>query len=181
MSRRSILPYALPVAVFLLLLLVYQYGARGLSAGGDSLRQEKEMKLRTLRKQMALLAREKLLEEELGRLKILEKATRTRLLSGETFSLAAANLLKMVKENITSLGGRVTSERVEKPEEKGPFTVVQVGIDAVVPDAKALRDLLYSLETRTPYIVIRSLDVRIADYRAPRELIVKMRLSGLMG
>ncbi|MEJ2697488.1 MAG: hypothetical protein P8013_12675 [Candidatus Sulfobium sp.] len=49
----------------------------------------------------------------------------------------------------------------------------------MLPDVRALGDILYSLETRTPYLVVKELDARIRNYRDPRDLMVKLNVSAL--
>jgi hypothetical protein len=57
--------------------------------------------------------------------------------------------------------------------------VLSVSIDATVPDIGVLSDILYSLETRTPDLVIKELDVRVRNFREPRELLVRIDVMGL--
>ena len=42
-----------------------------------------------------------------------------------------------------------------------------------------MSDILYSLETRTPYIVVKELDVRMRNFREPRDLMVRIDATGL--
>jgi hypothetical protein len=57
--------------------------------------------------------------------------------------------------------------------------ILSVSIDATVPDIGVLTDILYSIETRTPDLVIKELDVRVRNFREPRELLVKIDVIGL--
>ena len=82
---------------------------------------------------------------------------------------------------ITARGGTISSERVEKPEDLGKFKVVSVSIDAVVPDPRALSDALYAMETQTPYLVIRELDSRVRNFTQPRDLMLRLKVSGITG
>ncbi len=86
-----------------------------------------------------------------------------------------------MKEFITSRGGTISSERVEKLEEAGHFKIITVTIDAVLPDTRALGDTLFAIETQTPYLVVRELDTRIRNFREPRDLTIKLKVSGLTG
>jgi hypothetical protein len=56
-----------------------------------------------------------------------------------------------------------------------------VTVDAVLPDTRALADTLYAIETQTPYLAVRELDARIRNFREPRDLTVKLKVSGLTG
>jgi hypothetical protein len=80
---------------------------------------------------------------------------------------------------ITSRSGTISSERVEEPEDLGKFKIVSVSIDALLPDARALSDALYAMETQTPYLVVRELDTRVRNFSQPRELMVRLKVSGI--
>jgi len=86
-----------------------------------------------------------------------------------------------VKGIVIGRGGVISSERVGKPAEFGNFRTVNVTIDAVVPDVRALGDILYSIETRTPHLVVKELDTRVRNFRDPKELMVKMDIIALTG
>jgi hypothetical protein len=115
-----------------------------------------------------------------------------------------------VKGIVTARGGTISSERIGKPEdlEKSPLQpvgtaastaktvagkksakppdgqklqVLSVSIDASLPDTAALADILYSLETMTPYIVVKELDARVKNFKEPRELMVRVDVMSLYG
>jgi hypothetical protein len=52
-------------------------------------------------------------------------------------------------------------------------------MDAVLPDIRALGDTLYAIESQTPYLAVRELEVRIRNPKEPRDLSVKLKVSGL--
>ena len=103
------------------------------------------------------------------------------MVDGQTISIAAGTLLDAVKGVITGKGGSISSERVGKAEDLGKFKVINISIESVLPDARALSDILYSIETRTPYLVVKELDSRVRNYREPRELMVKFDLEAITG
>jgi hypothetical protein len=59
--------------------------------------------------------------------------------------------------------------------------MVTVTIDAILPDTRALGNTLLAIETQTPYLVVRELDVRIRNFRDPKDLTIKLKVSGLTG
>jgi hypothetical protein len=69
----------------------------------------------------------------------------------------------------------------EKYEDKRRFKIVNVSFDFTAPDTGALRDIVFFVETRTPYLVIKELDCRVRNFREPRELMVKLDVSALYG
>lgn len=76
--------------------------------------------------------------------------------------------------------GALTAKSAAKEGEKR-FKTVQVSFDFTAPDIGVLRDIVYFIETKTPYLVIRELDVRVRNFRDPRELMVKLDVAALYG
>ncbi len=69
----------------------------------------------------------------------------------------------------------------EKSEDKSRFKFVSASFDFTAPDTGALRDIVFFVETRIPYLVIKELDCRVRNFREPRELMVKLDVSALYG
>ncbi len=97
------------------------------------------------------------------------KADNSKIIEAQTLSISAATLQETVKGIITGRGGSITSERVEKPDNLGNFKVINVSIDAILPDTRALSDLLYGVETRTPYLIIKEVDITGKKLQRPSE------------
>ncbi|MDA8433913.1 MAG: type II secretion system protein GspM [Nitrospiraceae bacterium] len=179
MKKNKTLIISLPFLAALLLYGAYQYGYVKIRTDVDSLKEEQTAKTKLLEKSVALIAEKPLLEKRLAALKAEKEADRTKLIEGQTLSLSAATLQETIKGIVTGRGGSISSERVGKPEDYGNFKIITVSIDAVLPDARALSDILYSIETRTPYLVVKELDTRVRNYRDPRDLTVKLDVSAL--
>ncbi len=130
---------------------------------------------------MTLIAERPMIEKNLAALRERRKAENAKIIEGQTAPLAAATLQNTVKDVITSRGGSIASERVEKLENAGEFKMVTVTIDAILPDTRALGDTLLAIEAQTPYLVVRELDARIRNFRDPKDLTVKLKVSGLTG
>lgn len=179
MERNRTLRFAVPVIVLLFGLVAYQYGYLRVKTELSSVRESAEVKIRTLEKYNALIAEKPQLEKKLAALKETRKAEESKLIEGQTTSLAAALLQDGVKGILAGRGATISSERVGKPEDLGGFKVINTSIDTVMPDARALADILYSIETRTPYLVVKELDARVRNYQHPKELTVKLDVSAL--
>ncbi len=175
------LALGLPVLALLAALLLYQYGYLEVKSSIASVKDAQKAKIATYEKYAAFVAKRPELEARLAKLKEARKAAEPKLLSGETLSLAAAALQTTVKGTLTARGGTISSERVEKPEDLGKFKVVSVSIDAVMPDARALADALYTLETQTPSLLVKELDARVRNFTQPRDLMLRLKVSGLTG
>lgn len=179
MGRSSILKIALPLIVLLLAGVVYQYGYLRVRGQMAAVKETEEVKARTLAKYVALISEKPELEKKLAAFKETRKTDSSKLIEGQTFSLAAASLQEMVKEIVTGRGGSISSERVGKPDDLGKFKVINISIDALLPDPKALGDVLFSIETRTPYLVVKEVDIRNRNFKEPKELMVKLDVEAL--
>jgi hypothetical protein len=182
MKRTSpILLIAIPFMIILFGAVIYQYGYQRVQSELIEREDAASVKSKTLKKYMALIADKPRIEAKLTALKEIRKAETAKLIEGQTPSVAAAALQSTVDVLITSRGGTISSERVEKLEEAGKFKIITVTVDAVLPDTRALGDTLNAIETQTPSLVVRELDARIRNFREPRDLMVKLKVSGLTG
>jgi hypothetical protein len=180
-KKNKTLIITLPFLAAVLLYGAYQYGFVRIRTDVNALREEQSAKMKLLEKTVALISEKPNLEKRLAALKEEKKADATKLIEGQTLSLSAATLQETIKGIVTGRGGSISSERVGKPEDYGSFKIITVSIDAVLPDARALSDVLYSIETRTPYLVVKELDTRVRNFRAPKDLTVKLDVSALTG
>ena len=179
MKKSKTLIVSIPLAIILMGLLTYQYGYLRIQSELATIREEQAIKTKTLEKYINLISEKPVLEKKLAALKEARKADNSKLIEEQTPSLAAAQLQEIVKSTITGRGGTISSERVGKPEDFEKFKVISVSVDAVIPDSRVLSEILYSIETRTPYLVIKELDTRVKNYRDPRELMVKLDVTAL--
>jgi hypothetical protein len=69
----------------------------------------------------------------------------------------------------------------EKSEDKIRFKFVNVSFDFTAPDTGALRDIIFFVETRIPYLAVKELDCRVRNFKEPRELMVKLDVTALYG
>lgn len=181
MKRNKTLIITMPLMVILIGLVMYQHVYLRTRTDVTSIREEQAIKTKTLERYITLISEKPQIEKDLASLKETRKADDSKLIEGQTLSLAAATLQDMVKDIITGRGGTISSERVGKPEDLNKFKVISVSIDAVLPDSGALSDVLYSIETRTPFLIVKEIDARVRNYRNPRELMLKLDISAMTG
>ncbi len=179
--RRKLFVIGIPAIAILLLLVAYQYGYVPLEQEIGNVTSLRQSKQKTLEKNLALIARKADIETGLTTVKDTRKGDDSKLIEGQTPSVAAATLQSTLKGMVTSRGGTISSERVEKPDTLGKFKIITVTVDAVLPDAKALSDVLFAVETQTPQLVIREMEARVRNYQIPRDLTVRLKVSGLTG
>ncbi len=167
------------IAIVLALALLYQYGYSGIRDRMALLKEEREMKIETLRRYQKILGQREGLQEEL---KLLRKALQEQesgLLPGETPSLASANLQEKIKSVITANGGRVRSERVGKTVQYGPYREITVIFNLEFDGIEPLLNLLYSIESDPTLLVIKELNIRVKNFRRPGTLVVMLKVGAL--
>lgn len=181
MKRRSdAVMIAMPLTVILLGLILYQNVYLRVQSDLKMATEERALRMKTLNKHDALIALRPDLEKKLGQMRDRRKAADSKILTGNTPALAGASLQETVKSIITGRRGTISSERIEKAEDAGNFKIITTSFDCLLPDIRSLNDILFSIETRTPYLTVREVDTRIRDFRDPRELMVKLTVSALM-
>ncbi len=182
MKRKSrLLIISIPVILILAVFLVYEYGIVNLYRQADELKDQRDTKMKLLGKYAALIAEKPAVEKRIAELKEVRKKEEDKMMAAQTVAIASANLQNAVKGIITGRNGVINSERVEKAEEAGKFKIISVTVDAVFPDIRALSDTLLTIETQTPYLVVKEVDVRVRNFTDPRELIVKLKVAALTG
>jgi len=179
LKNSNLLIIGIPLIIILAIITFYQYVYLNIQKELATIKENQEIKMRTLEKYITLISQKPDLEKELAQLKEHRKEEESKLIEGQTSALASANLQEMVKEIVTKSGGKISSERVGKTEEYDGFRKINVSIDAVVPDPRALKDILYSIETRTPYLVLKEVDIRVRNFRDPKEQQVKLDVTAL--
>ena len=172
---------AIPLMLILLGVVVYRYGYVRVRAELKTLKEDQAISMKTLGKYIALISEKPELEKKLVSLTEKRKADNAKLMEAQTPSLVAAALQDAVNGIVKGRGGTINSERVGKPEDLGKFKVITVSMDVTFPDVGVLRDTLNAIETYTPSLVVKELDVRIRDFRNPKELMVKLDVSAITG
>jgi hypothetical protein len=178
-KNSKLLFWLIPFLVILLGFALYDYVYLPTQAEMQTLDELKVSKQKTLEKYVNAINQKGALEQRISALKESRKSTETTTVEGQTPSVAAANLQNMVKSIITGKGGTVSSERAEKSEDLSHLKVITVSVDTILPETKALYEILYMFETHPVTLLIRELDVRVRNMREPRELIVKFKVSAM--
>jgi hypothetical protein len=178
-KNSKLLFWLIPFLVILLGFAFYDYVYMAIQAEMQTLDELKELKQKTLEKYISAIDQKGALENRINALKESRKSREKATVEGQTPSVAAANLQNIVKGIITGKGGTISSEREEKSEDLSHLKVITVSVDTILPESKALYDILNLFETNPVTLLIRELDVRVRNMREPRELIVKFKVSAL--
>lgn len=134
-------------------------------------RQEAELvavERRIAELQRRLPVREGLLAQE--RLLARSGETEGMLLEGETAPIAAATLQGDLTALAAAMGGELTTVQILDPEQIEPFAEIGVRL-TLAGDTATLRDFLYAVETHTPVLIVRTLDVALrgSDAASPED------------
>lgn len=172
---------AIPLMVILAAAVIYEYGITHIHEEVSAVNDLKMSKIKTLQKYTEAIAQKSTLEKQILALKDKRKSENVKIIMAQTPAIAAADLQNSVKGIIAGRGGTINSERVEKPEELGKFKVVNVVLDVIFPDMRALSDTLFAIETQMPYLVVKELDIRLRNYADPKDLVVKLDIAALTG
>jgi len=180
--KNNILIPVLAVAFVLMGLVIYEYGILRVKAKIDSIEEITSLKKATLEKCIRLISEKPDLEKRVSSLRESRKSEDQKLIEGRTPALAAAVLQNIVKGKIISARGTVSSERIDKPETlgAGKLKIISVIFDATMPDTGALINMLYSIETSTPYLLVRELDCKSMNWKEPKQLSIRLKISALM-
>jgi hypothetical protein len=178
-KNNKLLFWLLPLAVILLGAAFYEYVYVAVQNELQAIEELKEVKQKTLTKYVNTIAQKGTLENQINALKEARKGEEAKTVEGQTPSVAAANLQNMIKGIISAKGGTISSERVEKTEDLHRLKIITVTVDTVLPETKALHDILLLFETNPVTLLMRELDVRVRNMREPRELMVKFKVSAL--
>lgn len=178
-KNSKILVFLIPVMAVLFGFAFYDYVYIPIQDERRSIEEMKEAKMITLGKYIHTLGQKTSLESAIASLREQRRAEEAKMVEGQTPSVAAANLQNLVKAIIVGKGGIISSERMEKPEDLGRFKIVTVSIETIVPETKALNDMLLLMESQSVSLFVRELYVRIRNMREPRDLMAKFKISAL--
>lgn len=179
MKKNNTLKITLPIAILFIVLSAYQYGYLNLKAEINLIKEKQDIAANTFGKYMQAISEKPELEKKLAELKEKRKAQTPKLIEGQTIAVASSSLMDTVKNIVSARGGTIHGQRIDKPEDAGKFRTISINIGANIPDTRALNDILYAVETNVPYLSIKELDVRLQNYRNPRQLMLNITISAL--
>ena len=178
-GRNRLLLLLVPCLAILLGFALYDYVYVPVRNERQNLSELKESKQKTLEKVINAIGQKEALQRRISALKEDRKSRDTELVEGQTSAVAAANLQNIIREVVTGKGGTISSERMEKPEDRGRFRMISVSVDAMLPETQALHDVIASLGNHPVTLAVQELDVRVRNVNEPRELMVKFKVSAL--
>jgi len=166
MKRNKTLTIAIPLLI-ILMIIAAEYGYSKIQLKIAAIKESQAGKTQLVEKYISLISKKPALAKRFASLKEERSAVNAKLIEGSTPSIAAAALEDKIKGIVTEKGGTISSERIEKAEEAGAFSIISVSINAVLPDPGVLNNILYAMETHTPRLIVKELDVTVRNVRKP--------------
>jgi hypothetical protein len=178
-QNSKILMIVLPLTLILLGYAAYDYGYPGLQSSIQEAQDFREQKEKMLYKYVAAISNKQHITSTLSFLRPM-KAANDQGMIGEPDPLKASQTLSAsLKEIIIQGGGQFVNEKGYQPVKSGTYKMILADIEAILPDARALNDIVYAIEAHRLYMVIREMDVNVTNPNNPRELAVKFKIAAL--
>lgn len=152
-------------AVLLLMAVVYRLIPMFQEMGGTG--EAIALKQRQLEKYRQMVHEGDDLEKKLKSLEKILRQGESRLLTGKTPSLAAADIQNIVHDMATESNVEIKTVRVLKPEEleKGAYLSIPVQL-TITSAIRPLEQFLYRIATSPRYLTVKKLRIRIATTRS---------------
>jgi hypothetical protein len=170
----------LTAAGVLVFLLAYDSFYKGMQEHKEELEQNKETRIRTLRKYKTVISQKDEIEKNVTSNKDREAQIKAITVEAKTSALAAADLQKIIQPIITSHGGSVTRINVKQTEIKPPYQVINLELDTNLPNITVVNETIYDIETKKPTLFIKKLDARAVNFMNPVEIFVNFEISAVM-
>ena len=142
-------------------------------------RRDIELKERTLEKYLKFIKKQAEFQQTLENLTREEIKTHGILLQGETPSLAAADIQKIVDKIAEESALEIKRVKVMDPGQKEEFTTIPIQVQ-FTSDLTRMIKFIQSIETNRKLLTIPDLKIRVKNKRKPREISVTLQISGFM-
>ncbi len=142
-------------------------------------RKDIELKERTLEKYLKFIRKQAELQQTLKHLTREETKTYGSLLQGETPSLAAADIQKIVNKIAENSELKIKSVKVMEPGQKEGFITIPIRVQ-FDSDLSRMKNFIHSIEANRKLLTIPDLKIRVKNKRKPKEISVTLQISGFM-
>ncbi len=164
-------------AVALLLYLVANYVVMPFLEREREIREGTEQKEVTLEKFEKIIAGRAEVEKQLVQVKRKQTQLNSKLLTGSTPSLAAAEMQKMLEKISATHDLELKSVKVQDGEKQGDLLTIPLEI-RLQTDLDRTRKFLADIEKNQKYLIVPSLKISVQNQRDPKEVIVTMVVTG---
>lgn len=163
-EHQRILAFSLLILCFVLTLGVVAVPLVNIAAGYDDNIEDLQFKLRRYKR---IVAGKETVLQQLGTLKR-RQWNENHFSNRETAALASADLQQVIKKAVVDAGGRLISTQVVPEKEEDHFIKTSVKV-RMSGDTAALRNVLYTIETARPMLMVDNLMVRATSGRRDRK------------
>lgn len=164
-------------ALALLLFLVITYIIMPFIESEREIREGTEQKEVTLEKFERIIAGRAEVEKQLAQVKKKQTQLNSKLLTGSTPSLAAAEMQKMLEKIAGTHDLEMKSVKVQDGEKQGDLLTIPLEI-RLQTDLERTRKFLADIEKNQKYFIVPSLKISVQNQRDPKEVIVTMVITG---
>ena len=164
-------------AVAFLLYLVVNYVVMPFLEREREIREGTEQKEVTLEKFEKIIAGRAEVEKQLVQVKRKQTQLNSKLLTGSTPSLAAAEMQKMLEKISATHDLELKSVKVQDGEKQGDLLTIPLEI-RLQTDLDRTRKFLADIEKNQKYLIVPSLKISVQNQRDPKEVIVTMVVTG---
>ncbi len=180
MIRNSkILKIVLPLIGLLLCYAAYEYGYVALTSAKMELQDTREQKEKMLFKYVAAISKKQQISSTLHFLRPVKAADDEGIINEPVPATAMESLRNTLKEIIIQGGGQIAAERTAEPVKSGIYRIYEIEIDAMLPDTRALNDIVHGIETHTLFMTVKQLNVWVTNPDNPRELAIKLKINAI--
>lgn len=179
---RKIIAAGLAVLAFLAMIYLFRSASRSTHAVHEAL-QLKQLKLAKYHQKLLEI---KVVERELLTLKNTMKQAEAGLLTGETPSLAAAEIQEIVSSIADAAGGQIKTVRIVQPDRSGKGMYLAIPVEVTLHSTmRELTQALYKLDSSAKLLRIAKLEIRSRRVRRGRGssvnlLTTTMRVEGFV-
>jgi Tfp pilus assembly protein PilO len=163
--------------VALLLFLIVNYIIVPFIESEREIREGTEQKEVTLEKFEKIIAGRAEVEKQLAQVKKKQTQLNSKLLTGSTPSLAAADMQKMLEKISGTHDLELKSVKVQDGEKQGDLLTIPLEI-RLQTDLERTRKFLADIEKNQKYLIVPSLKISVQNQRDPKEVIVTMVVTG---
>jgi len=133
----------------------------------------------TKEKYQKIISKRDEIEEKINQLRLKENRLDNKLLKGNTPSLAAAEMQKMLEKLSNTSDLELKRVKVQKPEKVGEFLSIPIEV-RLTTDLKKTMKFLKGIEKSNKLMVISKLRIYAKRRRDPKLLIVRLVVKGFM-
>jgi Tfp pilus assembly protein PilO len=137
------------------------------------------LKEMTLERYIKFMAKQGEFQRKLKLLQREERKINNSLLRGETTSLAAADIQKIIDRIATQSDIDIQSVKIMNAGQQGPFTTIPIQV-RFTSDPGRMVNFIDSVEKSQKLLTIPELKIRVKNRRNPKEIIVTMIVRGFM-